>query len=157
MLCKYTQNDGFSFGKSSHWWDAECENAKHVKVSSLRKFRLTCNDGDLAVYKNLLKFFKLLCKTKRLAYNGMTRTQLVESRKDAKKCWSILKSCSKIKSNSIPISHVQLSDHFHTLLSINQSILSTDSSFLEKYRNYHTCDDLNLPITEIEVSRSVQS
>ena len=43
------------------------------------------------------------------------------------------------------------------LSSINQSILSTDSSVLEKYRNYHNCDDLNSPITEIEISRSVQS
>ena len=84
--------------KHAAWWDNDCEVAKSTKYRALRKFRNTNSRTDLQFYKTNRNRFKALTKRKKINYHLAKRQTLVNSRKDPRKFWNLIKQDSKLKS-----------------------------------------------------------
>ena len=63
-----------------------------MKYKSLRKFRMTNDNGDLDTYKENRKNFQNICKIKKNQYFAQQRQKLMESRSNPTNFWDIMKN-----------------------------------------------------------------
>ena len=134
----------------------KCEKLKYAKFLALRHFRYTNNSADLAIYLHNQKSFKMTCKQKKLEFQSINKRKLVDSRKDPKLFWSILK-----QSGSKP--HTFCYDDTDKWIDYFQNLLHKDNQpSIETFPSENISDNnqnqiLNKPISIEEITSSIKS
>ena len=77
------------------YMNGQCTLCKHDKLKGLYQFRRSNLRADLIHYKIKRNKFTALCKQCKQIYCKSKRTELIDSRNDNKKYWSMLKNCNK--------------------------------------------------------------
>ena len=149
--------------QSNKWFDYECKLSKTKCVKSLKSFRSDRSVDKLNAYIDNKKSFKMLCRTKRLAYEKRHITNIELSINNSKQFWRHIKNitCNKTKQqHSIGIN--EWYTHFKTLFSASEENIENNEN-----ENDNTelgeidLDDLqnmifNSPISEEEILGVVQ-
>ena len=105
--------------------------------------------------------FKALCRKRKRFYQLQQRSSLVAARNNPQTFWRILRNNDIKHSSGTTISNKinpsQWYEYFSDLFSNNESEETETTDILSFIQNNYDNNDLNLPITEQEITQSIKS
>ena len=140
------------------WWDRSCHEAKTLKYSLLRRFRITNNYLDFKRYVEARNHFKSICSRKKAKFLLNKRQTLINSSNNPTDFWRVLRMRSENRSTACTIGE----DNFGKWLIYFKKLLY-NSDYVNLNQKQWEADDildnhdiiLNSPIRESEVRKSI--
>ena len=150
---------GSKFKRNHEWYDKECHESKKITKNSLKKLNRTRRKNNEQTYEerktdylqNKLQYNKLI-KEKKKKYKKDTQENLVGSKNDSKRFWSLIKKIN-YKSISLPkISITEWKEYFQNLLKPKNSNNHMD----DQQPTVNTqVEELDKDITETEIKQAI--
>ncbi len=126
-MMKSKQKSSFKYQQT--WWDKDCIRTKKQKARLWRQFRISNDKNDLMSYKICRNKYKSLCKIKQCEMARSKRKQLVDSRKNAKTFWTLLKDGEGNSSYKDKITNIDASQWFNYFKNLlNTNPINSDSN-----------------------------
>ena len=140
------------------WWDDKCHEAKTLKYSLLRTFRVTNDQSDFIKYTKARNSFKNICSLKKATFLRKKRELLMKNSNNPKDFWRTIRP-QKVADN---ISSTMTENNIETWFNYFKSLLHKDGQIdiKERHWNADQTDNeygliLNAPITHDEVIKSI--